>query len=392
MAIIEGDIDLTKNLDFYRKKPKKLLPANVKLLGRDDIPESRLNTSFDDIEITTISGSSMTISYRNNDTFQTVRRWTINSNVEEFGYVDIDDGDSTISNSDNHLYITSNDYSINLTTNINNSSTTSTRFSMRYTLDACDEFDSWATTMKCCKKKYKSAIDTVKRVFSLWNSREVFEEKRSLEIYQCDCGVEFLAPRGFYGCCKKCLRNEELKKKEEIYASRIRYSRIFQFRHRINNNYDYMGDEVPWDNTSESFGIPRPRSSIEVRYFMLSGKNRGVHRYGIPWFQNLNQRIYDDYIDELHNGEKDYSSYLTNMSWIGIHRQNDEEFIDSLDASSIREINSDDDFRPANVVPDDYIEDISLFRDDSTQLRITVSDSSNLYWTRSDLETMIYSV
>jgi len=392
MALIEGDIDLTQNLDFYRKKPKKLLPANVKLLGREDILESRLNTSFDDIEIATISGSNVTISYSNN--IQTVRTWTINSNNEEFRYVDIDDGESIISYDDNNLYITSSNYNTNLTT-INTTNTSSSRFSMTYTLDD-DELTSWTTTKKYYKRKFKSAIDTVKKVFSLWNSREVFEEKRSLEIYQCSCGTEFLAPRDFYGCCKKCLRNEELKKKEEMYASRIKYNRIFQFRHReINDDYDYIGDEVPWDNTGESFGIPRPRSSIEARYFMLSKKNKGIHRYGIPWFQDLNQRIYDDYIDELKNGEKDYSSYLTNMSWIGIHRQtDDEEFINSLNVGDIREIHTDADLISTNVIPDEYIEieDAPLFRDDDNiQSSITISDRNALYWTNSDLDTLIYN-
>jgi len=389
MALVEGDIDLTQNLDFYRKKPKKLLPANVKLLGRDDVPESKLNTSIDNLYITTVSRSSVSISYSNTSNYQTVRRWTINNNNnEEFNYIDIDD--STISNSDNNLYITSSNYSTSITTTINSSNTTSTSFSMRYILDDSDELDSWITTKKNYKRKYNSAIDTVKRIFSLWDSRDVFEEKRSLEIYQCGCGAEFLAPRDFYGCCKKCLRNEELKKKEEMYASRIRYNRIFQFRHKkIVDDYDYIGDEVPWHNTGESFGIPKPRSSIEARYFMLSGKNNSTRRYGIPWFQNLNQRIYDDYIDELKNGEKDYSSYLTNMSWIGIHRQtDDEEFIDSLNLENIREVYTDDDFRPVNVIPDEYIEDVPLFRDDN---QITISNGSDLYWTNSDLETMVYS-
>lgn len=392
MALVEGDIDLTQNLDFYRKKPKKLLPANVKLLGREDVPKFKLN-SFDDITIDTTFGSSVTISYSNN--VQTVRTWTINSNNEEFRYVDIDDGENIISYNDNDLYITSSNYSTNLTTTINNTTnTTSSQFSMSYILDD-DELTTWTTTKKYYTKKIKSAIDTVKRVFSLWNSRELFEEKRSLEIYQCGCGAEFLAPRDFYGCCKKCLRNEELKKKEEIYASRIKYNRIFQFRHReINDDYDYIGDEVPWDNVGESFGIPRPRSSIEARYFMLSKKNKGIHRYGIPWFQDLNQRIYDDYIDELKNGEKDYSSYLTNMGWIGIHRQtDDEEFISSLNAGNIIEIHTDADLIPANVIPDEYIEieDAPLFRDDNTQPSITILDGSNLYWTNSDLNTMIYN-
>lgn len=393
MALIEGDIDLTQNLDFYRKKPKKLLPDNIKLLGRNDIPESRLNTSFDSVEISTISGSNITINYSNSSNTQTVRRWTINNNIEEFEFVDISDRDNIISYSDNDLYITTTStYNTNLTTTINGT-TSSSRFSMRYTLDSYDELSYWTTTKKYCKTKFKSAIDTVKRVFSLWNSREIFEEKEGLKIYQCNCGEEFLAPRGFYGCCRKCLRDEELRKKEEMYASRIRYNRLFQFRHKeIVDDYDYIGDEVPWYNTGESFGIPRPRSSIEARYFMLSGKNKDNRRYGIPWFQNLNQRIYDDYIYELKNGEKDYSSYLTNMGWIGIHRQtDDEEFISSLNGENIRIVNSDEDLRSTNVIPDEYIEDVPLFRDnDDSQHRITISTDAN-YWIDSDLDTLVYN-
>ena len=37
-----------------------------------------------------------------------------------------------------------------------------------------------------------------------------------------------------------------------------------------------------------------------------------------PWFKYLHSRIYEDYINDL-SKEQNYDSYLTNMTWLGIH-------------------------------------------------------------------------
>jgi hypothetical protein len=50
-------------------------------------------------------------------------------------------------------------------------------------------------------------------------------------------------------------------------------------------------------------------------------KNTNNRKYNgtrlCPWMDNMHYRIYNDYIDDLFQ-EKDYSRYLTDMSWLGL--------------------------------------------------------------------------
>ena len=72
----------------------------------------------------------------------------------------------------------------------------------------------------------------------------------------------------------------------------IRHKRN-RFNLMTRNHYSY----IPW--------FDKPKSIPE--------------RIKIPWLRKLNSRIYDDYMRDLRYGEEDYSSYLTNMHWLGIH-------------------------------------------------------------------------
>ena len=42
-------------------------------------------------------------------------------------------------------------------------------------------------------------------------------------------------------------------------------------------------------------------------------------REEIPWFRNLNNWILNDYMKDLYDDDRDYSYWLTNMSWLGLH-------------------------------------------------------------------------
>ena len=392
MAVIEGDIDLTQNLDFYRKKPQKLLPVNVKLLGRQDVPESKINTSLDDkFYITTVSESSITVSYSNADS--RYNTWTIDRNNERFNYIDIDDGtlsvtmyddpaDSTISS------IASVRYSVNdLYITTTSSSNVTNTISVRYNLDDYIDDFSWTAAKKKIYKKKFGTLKDIKNVFSLWMGREPVEEKSSLILHECySCSKLFLARPDFYGKCRECEREEELDKKRSIWCNINNvYKRSFNFFHvDRSDNYDYF-DDIPWYNVGDR---NRPRNSVEARYMMYK-KNSSQRRYGIPWLQDLQSRIYDDYIEELLHGEKDYSSYLTNMGWIGISRQRDNEIIiDSLQSTEIQEIHSDDDLMVNTVYEE--IDDVPLFRDES-EGTINISSENIITWTNNDINTLVYN-
>lgn len=291
MARIEGDIDLTQNLDFYRKKPQKLLPANVSLKGRHDSePKSEINI---------VSGENLTIQvsnriYRNDTSY--IYDGYYNNHVNTISYNNYNSNMFTISYSD--------------TTNTANNITYTTR--LRNTINDTWEWidDGW-TTIKSKTKKFVSAIEDK---FKLWSSRPKSEIKDSLFICYCyECGASFLSLSSS-GKCKKCLREEQSKEKLDKAINRS--GSRFRFNHIQRVDYYDGFDGVPWNEKPNGIGL------LRNHLYGLSSRNRNrEYRYGIPWFKDLNTRIYDDYIDELLNGEKDYSSYLTNMGWIGIRRE-----------------------------------------------------------------------
>lgn len=366
MSIVEGDIDLTQNLDFYRKKPKKLLPANIELLGKNDKPEPTINPSLDDtFYITNISGNSITVRYSSG-----ISTWSLDRDTDSYNHINIDEYNYYDNDYNSTLYITTNNNTYSYNTTFSTTTTISSRNNSinvsTYELDdEYGELNSWKCKMKYIKNKSNTPL---KKLFSKWQSKKHFEEKESLSIYKCHCGEKFLAIRGFDGVCKDCLKNQELKDKERSFASRAAFTNIFKFNKREPINYDYIGDEVPWNNSEKYFGI-KSRSRGYGGY-IRSIRNKSENRYGIPWFQELYSRIYDDYIDELKNGEKDYSSYLTNMGWIGIHRQRDEEFIDSINSQNITLINNSNDLSSGII---------------------RSSNDNLLYWNTDNIETMIYN-
>ena len=42
-------------------------------------------------------------------------------------------------------------------------------------------------------------------------------------------------------------------------------------------------------------------------------------REEIPWFKNLKNWILNDYMEDLYDEDRDYSRWLTNMNWLGLH-------------------------------------------------------------------------
>ena len=62
----------------------------------------------------------------------------------------------------------------------------------------------------------------------------------------------------------------------------------------------YNNDIIPWDD----------KDDITDDYYQEKRK--------IPWLKKLADRIYKDYIQDLFD-EQDYSKYLTNYGWLGLH-------------------------------------------------------------------------
>lgn len=384
MAIIEGDIDLTQNLDFYRKKPQKLLPANISLKGRHDEPDSKINIDNGSCYINTISNSSIQLYYNNT----AERVYTIyNRNRNRYNYIDTYDDDEPLFNS--ITVSDSNDYSMT----ISSSNTTSTIYTTRTQINTVWEWidDNW-TTLKTKSKKFISSLE---EKFKLWSARPKHEMIDSLHICYCyECGTSFLSTSS-NGKCKKCLQEEHIKEKMDKVINKNRFG--FHFNHIQRVDWYDGFDDIPWDIK------PRGIELMRRHLYNLSHNKNREYRYGIPWFQKLNTRIYDDYIEELRYGEKDYSSYLTNMGWIGIRREpsNNEgeirlsnntsvittnlnnQIIDSLETVELREIHNDEELR-----------DLSLSRRSESRHDDRI-DSLIDGWTRYnviDIDNITYSV
>ena len=367
MAIIEGDIDLTQNLDFYRKKPKKLLPANVKLRSRKEAENENINhdDSLDNLitsyniyynRYDTATNITINNSYIVSREIESRRRYEITEYYNEAS----NGPDEPLFTNSNNDSIVSEDISNNVTTatvsyndssstTINVSSSNIRNWTFNIVNNVSDYADYWTSDIKLAKTKYKTGLLTsCKNIFNLWSERPKFQEKNGLELHKCYiCGLNFLASRSdnsYHELCRDCFK-EEQKRNNLFKFAHIRKNYeseyIFEFNHiDHSDNYDCY-DCIPWDHNKKD------RKEDLNRIFGI--QNAPQRRFGIPWFQDLQHRIYNDYIEELREGVKDYSSYLTNMGWIGISRQRDDEstnesiIINNTGETYIETISSNDD-------------------------------------------------
>jgi hypothetical protein len=78
-------------------------------------------------------------------------------------------------------------------------------------------------------------------------------------------------------------------------------------RHDKHRDFDFKEpfyyDQVPWSRKKKKQNTNNSRKYNGVRL--------------CPWMDNMQYRIYNDYIDDLFQ-ENDYSKYLTDMAWLGL--------------------------------------------------------------------------
>lgn len=81
--------------------------------------------------------------------------------------------------------------------------------------------------------------------------------------------------------------------------------------------------KIPWDNNSFSFNYFHHDYFIHciLPWDNRDRKNETKKYYhGIPWLDKLNSWVREDYIDELDGYEKDNSKFLTDMRWFHTSR------------------------------------------------------------------------
>jgi hypothetical protein len=292
--MIQGDIDLTEKLDFYHDKPtEKLLPATLPwqkdkngLVSSDDSFTFRwIMSNVDSNTITLIntdaelnwSQNEFDIVWYNDYRFDT-NTWQISNNGQN----------ST-------LYISTSTPSI----------TTSTT-----NLNSIYEYDSWGSLNISCTNSTSTSSQisfttksTKKKLDLPYKVRPSIEEKKAI-FYSCSrCRKKFISTNPRINYCKECARKEDIDnnaREAKFHLKRTRKNR--GSIHMPINLWNAGSYYLPWDNNFCEWDDKRPK---------------GLR--GIPWLTELQSRIFNDYKEELENGEKDYSSYLTNMGWLGIH-------------------------------------------------------------------------
>ena len=311
--MIQGDIDLTEKLDFYHDKPKeKLLPARVpwKKSGKDDstwkwlstVEPSSISVINTDADLNWVQNEvDNTIWYISNDnqslhlsTTSTTSFNTWDSFDSSINYPTIT---TTTTTSNNGTYLVDNNDNISITFSYNNNSSTSSR-----------------------PLTFKTAIYNKEKKLNLPYKVKPKENNDETAIRRCSLCDELFISRSSYPrmtCyCKKCAEKDALREnhKNTFYKiKRNRNSMRGTLHLPINLWNARVNDILPWDNDYLTLRLEKLRSTEENNY-------SSYHRLRmIPWLHDLQRRIFDDYEEELRNGEKDYSEYLTNMGWLGIH-------------------------------------------------------------------------
>lgn len=257
--MIEGDIDLTTNLDFYHDKPKqKELPSIIP--WKNNEYKTVINNGFYSFNYDPDILSSRTVSYTtfNNSSYNDILDEMIISSSLSYSY--------------ETLYNT-----VTYSANINNNYTND----CSYIVD-CNNKRMYISSIDT------SNIDTTKNLFGYSSKPEYYKVSSSFnKCYK--CGSYHI---GKYCNCEKYDSDKYYRCKKQIGKNKI----------IPNHKYSFCFKKI--------IGM--------YSYFLGGGYKRFAYNHKIPWLSNLQSNEYDDYITDL-NEEQDYTEYLTNMRWLGIH-------------------------------------------------------------------------
>lgn len=268
--MIEGDIDLTEKLDFYRDKEKK--ESNNKYY-RKALPWRKEKNQESISIISNLDPWSRSISYYTN--IPAAITWTtLNNNISFDNYTSIINAPITSSNTNYTTFYTTT-YST-----INNNYTGNIRW--------IDENSG------------------VIEYDSIWNDDITIEEVNNLE------NEDYYIP--LFGKPKK-----PKYKSPMVYNTRCGCKRTLgRCKHYKEPKSDAFKNIRRRKQSLHEFTIGSYR---EYHNFIerFKGKPNNSRKARIPWLSKLKSWMYDDYMKDLFS-EQDYSSYLTNMGWLRIHR------------------------------------------------------------------------
>ncbi len=281
--MINGDIDLTENLDFYHDKKDKKNDKGTSIIPWNAITSPTINRY--DIDPYTSQTSNSTINYINSYTSQST-----NSTITNFSWNRYDDP----------VYMRYEYLSSNVLTLSYNQ------------LD--QDFYTYNTFYDCLNLNYTDyskcksfIIDSLGSYFDdSEKESSIFGKYRHHEM--------------------KGIKISKLFKKKREDASKNDTVKLFRERDR----HEYSKDLTYLNSMLASFRI---KASINGSKHEIIDNSRGRRRprlmhiddeyseskkrlHEIPWLKKLIGWRFDDYVEELRNGEKDYSKYLTDMNWL----------------------------------------------------------------------------
>ena len=293
--MLQGNIDLTENLDFYRDKKKKPYKNssdwkpddNVERLFKNNenlmqLYENYLNTSISyyDMSYNGFNSSSVyDLDYDMGSDIETT------SDYNNYSMLSTSNHYVALSSSFIESVSNSNNWTYNSINNI------STRSLCRYykfadynlmdeIINADSKLDCFGQNIKR-PKRYKSTKDLGRK--RRYTSISAKFDHKSTKIEN-----------------TKVLFNKKERKQDDEFITK-----------------------------KSIFSIENENTHIRPRLVELYGGRRRHHRPSIsdydeekirlpiPWLQHLPDHIYDDYINDLYT-ESDYSKYLTDMNWLRI--------------------------------------------------------------------------
>ena len=324
--MIQGDIDLTEQLDFYRNKPKKIEKGTyiVPWKGRDRKKQlvTTINRrsydswvyhnafTFNLNSTTTVINSSYTthtiddIMYYyydiENSTWNDNISTTVNYNItpqtvtSSSNLIPVVSDDDLVENE--HVIDSGNSTDIIIEDMSDNHDTVINTYNIWQ-----DYSDPYTLTLECVKPELK---DPIKTRFCRGNNR-----KEKVVGKKCSfCGKRTI---GTCECYKTGIYNDQYEVRKRFTTKKVRNRKVddkyYQnaLKYRISENIRYL-----------LFG-PRVINKHNERFLdpkhTMKNKNRRI-----PWLDKLLGRVYNDYMKDLYE-EQDYSDYLTNMGWLRIH-------------------------------------------------------------------------
>lgn len=259
--MIDGDIDLTENLDFRKDKPDQYDSNKYEL-----VPWKGKEVS--DIEIS-ISDDYL-FDHISTTTYTTTMSYTNTSPSLNISY-----NNSNTSGSGINMLTNGNPVSYTFTYAYNDILSSFTAYDNSYSLQSYSNHDVWITTNYDTMVKYVQTDHVEKDIFG-YDRKKKAEDKIIPICSICNkLGHEYCNP--YY--------DDSHKSSSDIIKALGDRNRYII----IDDNY------IPWDD-KESLHKKKEKRSI-------------------PWLRNLINRIYDDYIKDLFE-EQDYTSYLTNYTWL----------------------------------------------------------------------------